>query len=222
MEQLKERDGAIDFFLMTAATNVDWYNDSTDIQRSKLVTIANAVNFKFGTTLDSMNVKVIWAKVRARWETWVRTKHHVRSDKADYTTGTFQISKFTWDRLSRIVLDFEVFRRQPMISPNMVCSVFNCTPSRPTPDEHSNSRQNMSSGGTSSGKRLPSLKEVENEEIAASMRKVYEIDELANLEEYINFCFTVFEDPKIREVFNYLLKKLLRRQYIIKKDDSLQ
>ena len=104
MEQLLEKDGEIDFFLMTAATYVNWQSSSTDIKRNQLVTVANAVNLNFETTLDSMDVRSVWAKLQARWETWVRTKHYMHSDNVDDSTWTLQISDFTWDQLFRVSL----------------------------------------------------------------------------------------------------------------------
>ena len=116
----------------------------------------------------------------------------------------------------QLVSDSEVFQRKPMILPNMFCSVFNRTPSWLAPEEHSNGPPS----GTSSRKRRRSPEEVEQEEIDACMCKVCEIDKLTDSEAIISFCFSLFEDPRIRETFNYLPKKLLRKQYVIGKYDE--
>ncbi|KAK9997771.1 hypothetical protein SO802_017374 [Lithocarpus litseifolius] len=52
-----------------------------------------------------------------------------------------------------------------MILPNVVCSIFDRTPSWLVPEEHLRQRQNMSSSKTASKKRKPSFEEVEEEEI---------------------------------------------------------
>ena len=68
----------------------------------------------------------------------------------------------------QIVPDSEIFRRKKMISPNMVCTVFNRTPPSLVPEElHSRGRLNMSSGRSSSRKRRKSPEEVEEEELNA-------------------------------------------------------
>ena len=105
-----------------------------------------------------------------------------------------------------------------MILPNMVCSVFNHTPPRLAPEEHSSGCYNMFSGRTSHKKRRMSPKEVEEEEINTCMRKVYKINELSEI--HICFCLSIFKDFVIRECFNYLPNKLLRYEYVIKKYDE--
>ncbi|KAK9997777.1 hypothetical protein SO802_017380 [Lithocarpus litseifolius] len=120
---------------------------------------------------------------------------------------------FAWDQLERVVPGAKVFRREPMILPNVVCSIFYRTSSWLAPEEHSSQRQNMSSSKTPSKKRKPSSEEVEEEEIKTCMHKVYKIDELKSSESYIHFCSTIFKDPKIRETFDYLPNKFLKREY---------
>ncbi|KAK9997770.1 hypothetical protein SO802_017373 [Lithocarpus litseifolius] len=203
MEQLREIDGAIEFFLLDASKNVNWEGSSTDIERNKLEAIANEVNRKFGTALDAFDIKLTWAKLRSLWETWVLVKHYAHRGKVNFTTGTIEMDEFAWDQLERVVPGAEVFRGKPMILPNVVCSIFDRTPSWLAPQEHSSQRQ-------------PSSEEVK-EEIKTSMHKVYEIDELKSSERYIRFCLTIFKDPEVRETFDYLPNKFLRREYVIKK-----
>lgn len=78
----------------------------------------------------------------------------------------------------------------------------------------------MSSGKTSSKKRRPSPKEVEEEEINACVRKVYKIDELKTSKMHIRFCLSIFKDLVIHKCFDYLPNKFLRYEYVIKKYDE--
>ncbi|KAK9997769.1 hypothetical protein SO802_017372 [Lithocarpus litseifolius] len=182
MEQLLEIDGAIEFFLLAASKNVNWKGSSTDIERNKLEAIANEVNRKFGTALDALDISLTWAKFRSLWETWVLAKHYAHRGKVNSTTGTIEMDDFAWDQLERVVPGAEVFRRKPMILPNVVCSIFDRTPSWLAPEEHSRQRQNMSSSKMPSRKRKPSFEEIEEEEIKTCMLKVYKIDELESSE----------------------------------------
>ena len=101
----------------------------------------------------------------------------------------------------QIVPDSEVFRRECMISPNMVCSVFNQTPPSLAPEElHLNK----------------SPEEVE-EEIDACMSEVYKIDHLRTSNAYTVFCRLIFENAEIRECFDCLPNKKLRCEYVLKK-----
>ncbi|KAF3946453.1 hypothetical protein CMV_027283 [Castanea mollissima] len=217
MEQLLERDGAMEFFLEAASMNVDWKGSSTDIERNKLETIANEVNRKFGTALDPFDIRLTWAKIRALWETWVKAKRYTRRGKANSTTGTIDIDDFEWDQLLRVVPEAEVFRRKPMILPDTVCTIFDRTSPWLAPEEHSSQRRNMSSSRTPSKRRGPSPEEVEEDEINACMLKVHEIDALKSSEIYIQFCLSIFKDAEIRKTFDYLPNKILRRKYVIMK-----
>ncbi|KAF3951765.1 hypothetical protein CMV_022617 [Castanea mollissima] len=208
MEQLLERDGAMEFFLEAASMNVDWKGSSTDIERNKLETIANEVNRKFGTALGPFDIRMTWAKIRALWEAWVKAKRYTRRGKANSTTGTIDIDDFEWDQLLKLVPEAEVFRLKPMILPDMVCTIFGRTSPWLAPEE-----QNMSSSRTPSIRRGPSPEE----EINACMLKVYEIDELKSSEIYIQFCLTIFKDAEIRKTFDYLPNKILRHKYVITK-----
>ena len=104
-------------------------------------------------------------------------------------------------RSVQIVPDSEVFRRECMISPNMVCSVFNQTPPSLAPEEL---HLNMSP------------EEVE-EEIDACMSEVYKIDHLRTSNVYTVFCRLIFENAEIRECFDCLPNKKLRCEYVLKK-----
>lgn len=117
----------------------------------------------------------------------------------------------------QIVPGSEIFRRKKMISPNMVCTVFNRTPPSLVPEElHSRGRLNMSTGRSSSRKRRKSPEEVEEEELNACMDEVYKIDELAISEKYIDFCFALFRESEFRTCFNLLPNKTLKYEYIVR------
>ena len=58
MEQILEIDGAMEFFLMIASTNVNWEGNSIDIERDKLITIAAIINCQFETLLDFFQYKI--------------------------------------------------------------------------------------------------------------------------------------------------------------------
>ncbi|XP_030948968.1 uncharacterized protein LOC115972874 [Quercus lobata] len=210
IEQLLEIDGAIDFFLMTASMNVNWEGSSTDIERHKLTVIAAAVNRQFEMKLDCFDVRLTWAKLRNRWETWVRATHYVPPKKVNPTTGEINIDDFAWDQLVRVVPGAEIFRRKKMISPNMVCTVFNRTPPSLAPEElPSRVRLNMSLASKMRGKST------EEEELNACMDEVYKIDKLKISENYVYFCFALFREGEFRRCFNLLPNKTLKYEYIV-------
>ena len=91
MEQLFQIDGAIEFFLETASSNVNWEGSSTDIERDKLITVAAAGNRQFGIHLDCLDIELTWAKLRAFWETWVHATYYVPSEADYFTTGEINI-----------------------------------------------------------------------------------------------------------------------------------
>ena len=116
----------------------------------------------------------------------------------------------------QVVPGAEVFRREPMISPNMVCTVFNRTPPSLAPEElHPRGRLNMPLGRTSSKKRRMSPKEVEEEEADACMKEVYQIDKLRTSEKYIDFCFALFGESEFRSCFNLIPNKTLKYEYVV-------
>ncbi|KAK9997780.1 hypothetical protein SO802_017383 [Lithocarpus litseifolius] len=199
MEQLLQIDGAIEFFLMTATTNVDWHGSSTDIVSDRLTTVAANVNRQFGTDLDCFAVKLTWVKLRSLWETWVRATYYVPPKKVNFSTGEINIDDFAWDQLVRIVPDAEIFRRKKMISPNMVCTVFNRTPPSLAPEEF----------------HLRHLEEAEEKEWKACMDMVLSIDALLNSLEYTMFCMSLFKNREIRRCFDLLPSKTLKYEYVI-------
>jgi len=52
------------------------------------------------------DVKLIWAKIRALWETGVRATHYASLHNADSTTGEIHIDEFAWSQLARVSLIF--------------------------------------------------------------------------------------------------------------------
>ena len=102
MEQLLEKEGAIEFFLMCASQKVNWEGSTTDIQGDKVKTIAAEVTSQFGIELTLYDINLTWAKLRALWETWVQATYYVRLDLVNATTGIIDIDDFAWDQLVRV------------------------------------------------------------------------------------------------------------------------
>ncbi|KAF3956565.1 hypothetical protein CMV_018316 [Castanea mollissima] len=193
MERLLEIDGAIEFFLMIASMNVNWEGCSTDIVGDRLIAVAAIVNRKFGTDLNCFDIKFTWNKLRALWETWVRVGIFVPLKGIHFTTGEINLDDFAWNQLVRIVPDAEIFRRKKMISPNMVCTVFNRTPPSLAPEP-----------------RLKRLKPSEDkeEDWNACIALANSIDQLRLFE-------TLFKDREILRCFNLLPNKTLKYEYFV-------
>ena len=109
----------------------------------------------------------------------------------------------------QVVPDSEVFQRECMISPNMLCSVFNQTPPSLAPEElHFRTYLNKSP------------EEVE-EEIDACMSEVYKIDDLRTSHVYTAFCRLIFENTEIRKTFDCLPNEKLKCEYVLKKFNEM-
>uniref|UniRef100_A0A7N2N652 Uncharacterized protein n=1 Tax=Quercus lobata TaxID=97700 RepID=A0A7N2N652_QUELO len=167
MEQLMQLDGAVEYFLVISSKDVNWNGSSTNILRDRLETVAETMNQKYDTALNSYDVRLTWAKIRNRWETWVKAIHYAPG-VVDDSAGIIEMDNFSWDLLERVVPEAIVFRGKPMLFPNMVCTIFNRTPVQLLPVEHPSYHRNKSSSSRTSKRRSP--KELEEEEKEACMR----------------------------------------------------
>ena len=103
----------------------------------------------------------------------------------------------------QVVPDSEVFVRKRMISPDMLCSVFDQTPPSLAPEElYLTGRFSLSP-------------EEAAEKIAACMSEAYKIDGLRD--RYSSYCLSLFEDAESRACFDCLPNKKLRFEYVKKK-----
>lgn len=91
----------------------------------------------------------------------------------------------------QIVPDAEIFRRKKMISPNMVCTVFNRTPPSLAPEE-----------------LYLTSSELDEEEWNACIALANSIDQL-------RFFKTLFRDCEVRRCFNLLPNKTLKYEYFV-------
>ena len=108
--------GAIEFFLMHASRNVNWEGSTTGIPRDKLSTIAAAIKREFRIELNSYDINLAWAELRALWETWVRSTHYVPSETVKAATGEIDISEYKWNQLLWVSIFFSVHATFSLLS----------------------------------------------------------------------------------------------------------
>ena len=115
MEKLLEI-GAIEFFLMHSSRNVNWEGSTTSIPKDKLNTIAAAIKREFRIELNSYDINLAWAELRALWETWFRSTHYVPSETVKAATGEIDISEYKWNQLLRVSIFISVHATFSLLS----------------------------------------------------------------------------------------------------------